>query len=74
MRNNSNDKTLNRNYLSKWRFLLREYDLVRQKRHPKFHFVSGFYKAHEINQQDFLKYYHRFAAGKDGAFMSHSVC
>ncbi len=54
MRNNSNDKTLNRNYLRKWRFLLREYDLVKQKRHPNFCFVSDFYKAHEINRHTFL--------------------
>ncbi len=61
MRNNNDDKTLQRNYTSKWRFMIREYELVKQKSHPKYRFVADFYKAHQTNSQTFLKYYHRFA-------------
>ena len=40
MRKNTEDKTLYRNYVQKWKFLIREYELVRQKRHPKFRFAA----------------------------------
>ena len=39
---NTHDKTLYRNYVRKWKFLIQEYELVKQKRHPKFRFVSDF--------------------------------
>ena len=29
MRNNNNDKTLEKNYIQKWRFLIREYELTK---------------------------------------------
>ncbi len=35
MRHNIHDKTLYRNYVRKWKFLIQEYELVKQKRHPK---------------------------------------
>jgi transposase InsO family protein len=60
MRNNTEDKTLERNYIQKWRFLVQEYELVKSKHHPKFRFVSDFYKFHCTNRQTFLKYYNRF--------------
>ena len=31
MRNNSHDRTVERNYIQKWRFLIREYELVKAK-------------------------------------------
>ena len=34
MRHNTHDKTLYRNYVRKWKFLIQEYELVKQKRHP----------------------------------------
>ena len=40
------DKTLYRNYVSKWKFLIQEYELVKQKRHPKFRFAADFYRFH----------------------------
>ena len=42
MRHNTHDKTLYLNYVRKWKFLIQEYELVKQKRHPKFRFVSDF--------------------------------
>ena len=35
MRHNTHDKTLYRNYVRKWKFLIQEYELVKQKRHPR---------------------------------------
>jgi transposase InsO family protein len=60
MRNNSEDKTIERNYLQKWRFLISEYELTKQKKHPKFKFVNDFYKHHKTNRQTFIKYYNRY--------------
>ena len=42
MRHNTHDKTLYRNYVRKWKFLIQEYELVKQKRHPTFRFVADF--------------------------------
>jgi transposase InsO family protein len=63
MRNTTNDKTLEINYVKKFRFLIKEYLLVKEKKHPKFRFVADFYKFHNTNRQTFLKYYNRFAFG-----------
>ena len=58
MRHNTHDKTLYRNYVRKWKFLIQEYELVKQKHHPKFRFVADFYRFHQTHRQTFLKYYH----------------
>ena len=60
MRNNSEDKTIERNYLSKWRFLIEEYKSVKCKQHSRFKFAEDFYKHHGTNRQTFWKYYHRY--------------
>jgi len=60
MRRNTEDKTIERNYIQKWRFLIREYEEVKKKKHPKFRFVTDFYKHHCTNRQTFIKYYNRF--------------
>ena len=60
MRDNSNDKTLERNYIQKWRFLIGEYELVKAKRHSKFRFVQDFYNFHGTSRQTFAKYYNRY--------------
>jgi hypothetical protein len=54
------DRTLERNHIQKWKFLIKEYELVKAKKHPQFRFVSDFYKFHKTNRQNFLKYYHRY--------------
>lgn len=70
MRNNSEDKTLERNYVQKWRFLIKEYEETKAKKHPKFRFVSDFYKHHGTNRQTFLKYYNRFfLQGSEESFL-----
>ncbi|MCY3956489.1 MAG: hypothetical protein OXF47_10935, partial [Nitrospira sp.] len=70
MRHNTQDKTLYRNYVSKWKFLIQEYELVKQKRHPKFRFAADFYRFHQTHRQTFFKYYHRFRhSGADHALV-----
>ena len=44
MRDNSDDRTIERNYVQKWRFLVRDYERVKAKRHPQFRFVQDFYR------------------------------
>lgn len=60
MRHNTKDQTLQRSFLQKFRFIIKEYELVKNKRHPQFKFVQDFYRFHHTNRQTFLKYYHRF--------------
>lgn len=60
MRNNTNDTTLERNYIQKWRFLINEYELVKSGKHPQFRFVKDFYQFHGTSRQTFCKYYNRF--------------
>lgn len=60
MRINTNDLTLKRNYLSKYRFLITEYEQVKRGLHPKFRLAKEFYSAHDTDARSFLKYYNRF--------------
>lgn len=60
MRINTEDLTLKRNYLEKYRFLMGEYELVKSKLHPVFRFAKDFYKAHDTDPRSFLKYYNRY--------------
>ena len=60
MRNINNDLTLKRNYLSKYRFLISEYEQIKRKEHPQFRFAKDFYLAHDTDPRSFLKYYNRF--------------
>ena len=67
MRGNSEDRTIVRNYIEKYRFLIREYELVRSGQHPQYRFVEEFYKAHDTDRRSFLKYYNRFKLSGDPA-------
>jgi transposase len=60
MRINTNDLTLKRNYLNKYRFLMSEYELVKLGNHPQFRFAKDFYTAHDTDPRSFLKYYNRY--------------
>ena len=60
MRDNRNDLTLERNYIQKFRFLIREYELVKAKKHSQFRFVQDFYTFHGTSRQTFAKYYNRY--------------
>ena len=74
MRKNTEDKTLYRNDVSKWKLLIQEYELVKQKRHPKFRFAADFYRLHHTHLQTFFKYYHRFRqSGADHALVPRNA-
>ncbi len=60
MRNNNTDLTLKRNYLDKYRFLIKDYELVKSGKHPVFKFAKDFYTTHDTDRRSFLKYYNRF--------------
>lgn len=60
MRHNTKDSTLERNYLEKYRFLIREYEQVKAGIHPRFRFAQDFYKSHDTDRRSFLKYYNRY--------------
>lgn len=60
MRNNTQDMTLQRNYLEKYRFLIKEYELVKQKGHPLYKQAKEFYAANDTCAKSFLKYYNRY--------------
>lgn len=60
MRINTNDLTLQRNYLEKYRFLMKDYELVKQKAHPLYKTAGDFYQANATCAKSFLKYYNRY--------------
>lgn len=60
MRINSQDDTLKRNYIEKYRFLMAEYELVKAGKHEKYRFAKDFYAAHDTDRRTFRKYYVRF--------------
>lgn len=60
MRNNSKDETIKRNYIQKYRFLIKEYELVKAKKHPRFRFAYEFYSFHDTDRRSFRKYYNRY--------------
>lgn len=60
METNTADKTLKKNYIQKYQFLIQEYERVKQGAHPSYRRVHEFYKAHGTCAQTFLKYYARY--------------
>lgn len=60
MRDNSYDRTIERNYLQKWRYLIAEYEEVKSGRSAHFRTVGAFYKHHGTCSQTFRKYYNRY--------------
>jgi transposase len=62
MRDNSYDRTIERNYLQKWRFLIPEYEAVKAGRSEVFRRVVDFYRHHGTCSQTFRKYYNRYLA------------
>ncbi|MBK5950106.1 hypothetical protein CCR93_11635 [Rhodobium orientis] len=71
MRDNSYDRTIERNYVQKWRFLIREYEEVKAGRSSAFATVGAFYRHHGTCSQTFRKYYNRYLqeGGADAALM-----
>lgn len=60
MRDNSFDRTIERNYLQKWRFLIPEYEAVKAGSSADFESVGAFYRHHGTCSQTFRKYYNRY--------------
>ena len=60
MRDNSFDRTIERNYVQKWRFLIAEYEEVKAGRSTSFGRVGDFYRHHGTCSQTFRKYYNRY--------------
>lgn len=63
MRDNSYDRTIERNYIAKWRFLIADYEEVKAGRSPTFRRVGDFYRHHGTCSQTFRKYYNRYLRG-----------
>ena len=59
MPNINNDLTLKQNYLSKYRFLIHEYEQVKRKEHACSD-LPKIYSAHHTDPRSFLKYYNLF--------------
>ena len=60
MRDNSQDETIKRNYIQKYRFLIEDYERVKAKEHPQFRLAKEFYAFHDTDPRSFLKYYNRY--------------
>jgi transposase InsO family protein len=70
MRDNSYDRTIERNYLQKWRFLISEYEEVKAGRSLRFRRVGDFYRHHGTCSQSFRKYYNRYLqSGEEAALL-----
>jgi len=70
MRNTKDDLTLQRNYIQKYQFLIGEYELVKDKEHPKYRFVKEFYEANGTDRRTFIKYYNRYKqSGKPSSLL-----
>ena len=54
MRHNNDDKTLERNYKAKWKYLISEYESIKARKHTRYRFVGEFFKAHGISRQLFI--------------------
>jgi len=61
----SQDTTLSRNSIIRWKHLISEYDLVKSGNHPKYRFVTEFYKSHNLTRQNFIKYYNRYVNSRN---------
>ena len=60
MRDNSFDRTIERNYVQKWRFLIKEYEQVKAGLSETYPSVGAFYRHHGTCSQTFRKYYNRY--------------
>jgi len=58
--NHLKDKTLERNSIGRFIYLIKIYEEVKKKQHPEFRFLNQFYAAYNLKRQTFLKFYDRF--------------
>lgn len=59
------DNTIVGNYIAKYKYLVEEYDTVKKLKHPVYKKVMDFYKAHDLERRNFLKYYWRYKHSKN---------
>lgn len=59
------DSTIERNYILRMKKLTEEYELTKAGKHPRYRFVTDFYKANNLTRQNFIKYYHRYSENRD---------
>src|ERR1700722_14392674 len=70
MRDNSFDRTIERNDVQKWRFLIAAYEAVKAGRSATFRRVGDFYRHHGTCSQTFRKYYNRYLqSGTEAALL-----
>jgi transposase InsO family protein len=60
MRNNNDDLTIKRKYLSTYRGMIKDYELIKAGQHDRYRFVQELYDTFRIDRRSFLKYYHRY--------------
>jgi hypothetical protein len=60
MRINSQNQTIKKNYIQKYRFFIREYQEVKAGVHTRYRHVQDFYEAHDLDRRTFRKYYSRY--------------
>lgn len=60
MLTNYKDRTIERERIKKFKYLINEYELIKNKKHTQYMFVTDFYKFHNIKRQTFIKYYNRY--------------
>jgi transposase InsO family protein len=65
MRINSQDQTIKKNYIQKYRFLIGEYQEVKAGSHARYRRVRDFYEAHDLDRRTFRKYYNRYLQSGD---------
>ena len=65
MRDNSNDRTLERMYIEKWQLLIKESERVKEKKHPHFRLVQDFDHFHGTSWQTTARKWHRAPVSQD---------
>jgi len=55
-----------KHYQEKLKYLIKQYELVKNKKHESFKKVMEFYKFYEIDFRTFLKYYKRYKENPEG--------
>ena len=65
MRDNGNDRTLEKIYIQKWQFLIEEFEWVKAKKHPHFRLVQDSDNFHGISRQATARKWHRAPMSQD---------
>lgn len=65
MQKASQDKTLEREAMKRMKYLVKEYEQIKRKAHPKYAFLREFYRDKNIHRQNFIKYYNRYKQTKE---------